>query len=428
MTRSASDATAERVLRRIRREMLGVNEEGLRQLDVIYERAAAGIHEELRGVTSRATIERIARERLNDALIEALPVISAGIDAGALAGARTPAAQFAAIFPRATAPRVATEIEAQQAAARVLRGRIQARDVPLAARLDRNHRELARNMAREIQTSMRAGENAFQTMERVLELNSPTGRASIPQYVQRLGDAARAAAEFQDDGLEREIRKVRRYVDGLGSSDRGNTSIRAASEQLITDLRRAVKSASEADVDRIVDRWAQDKAQYQAKVIARTEAIAAHREAYETSMKKKPWTKGFKWALSPGHKLPDVCDLLANQNLHGLGPGGYPPDALPNTPHPSCTCSQTAIIDELHFERELAELEGTVPPPESWDVGGEQSAAEWLAQQPEQLQAQVLGPTRLAVFRTQPNRVIEPNGSIRLVRDVLPDPARAAAE
>lgn len=115
------------------------------------------------------------------------------------------------------------------------------------------------------------------------------------------------------------------------------------------------------------------------------------------------------------------CDLLANQNLYGLGPGGYPPDAVPRTPHPSCLCSQTAIIDEQHFERELAELEGTEPPPETWNVGGEQTAAEWLATQPEALQRQLLGPTRLNVFRTQPARVLEPDGSIRQVRTILVD-------
>lgn len=412
-SRESTDRTAERILRRIRREMLGETEANLERINAVYAWVAAELATELRGVSSRATIERIARERLTDALEDIVPLISAGIEAGALAGARTPDEQFRAIFPRATPPRVATELEAQRAAARTLRGQLRARDVPLARRLDRNHRDLAQRMSREIQTSMRAGESAFETMERVLAVDSETRVTEIPQYIQRLADAARDGGP----ALEAEIAGARRYIDRLGSVDRGNTSIRAATEELVKRLRRA----SEEDIDGIVTRWVQDKAQYQAKVIARTEAIAAHREAYERSMSAKPWTKGFKWAMSAGHPRPDICDLLANQNLYGLGPGGYPVGELPATPHPSCLCSQTAIIDAQHFERELAQLEGTEPPPETWNVGGEQTAAEWLATQPEALQRQLLGPTRLSVFRTQPARVLEPDGSIRQVRTILVD-------
>lgn len=407
--------------------MLGEVEASIGRIDAVYARVAAGLAEELRGVASRATIERIARERLTEALADVLPEIEAGILTGATAGARTLNAQFEAIFPRATAPRVGVEIEAQAAAARAMRGQLHARVVPLARRFDRNHRELARGMAREIETSLRAGESAFETMERVQALNSAGEGATIPQYVERLQDAARASAQLGGDNLEREIRAVRRYVDRLGSVDRGNTSVRAASEELIKRLRAAVESASDEAIDRAVNRWALDKAQYQAKVIARTEAVAAHREAYERQMRSRPWTKGFRWNISPGHPRPDICDLLANQNLYGLGPGGYPPDAVPRTPHPSCLCSQTAIIDEQHMERELADLEGTPPPPETWNVGGEQSAAAWLAEQPESFQREILGPTRFEAFRQQPGRVLGADGAIRPVSDVVARERRGAA-
>lgn len=421
MTRESTDRTAERILRRLRREMIGTNEEGLKQLDAIYGRIAEDLSTELQGVASRATIERIARERFNAAIVEIVSVIRTGVDAAALAGARTPIEQFRAIFPRVQSPRAAVELEAQRAASRAMRGQLRARDVPLSTRLRENHADLARNMSREIQASMRAGESAFETMERVLELNSQGRGAQIPQYIQRLADAARDGGP----ALEKAIREARPAINRLGSVDRGNTSIRAATEELVTKLRRATAE----DIDGIVERWSLDKAQYQAKVIARTEAIAAHRDAYETSMRGKPWTKGFAWRLSGGHKVPDICDILAGQNLHGLGPGCYPVDAVPATPHPSCTCSQTAIIDEKHFERELAQLEGTEPPPETWNVGGQQTPAEWMAQQPERLQQQILGPTRLAVFREEPGRVLSPTGDIRRVRDVLREqPAQRSAE
>ena len=112
------------------------------------------------------------------------------------------------------------------------------------------------------------------------------------------------------------------------------------------------------------------------------------------------------------------CDLLANQNLHGLGPGGYPADSVPPTPHPNCTCTQTAIIDQDHFERELAQLDGTPPPRESWNVGGFSSAGDWLSRQSEETQMEILGPTRLAAFRDDPSRVLDPGGAIRPVRRI----------
>lgn len=117
------------------------------------------------------------------------------------------------------------------------------------------------------------------------------------------------------------------------------------------------------------------------------------------------------------------CDLLANQNLHGLGPGGYPPDGVPATPHPGCTCTQTAIIDQMNTERELAELDGTPPPPETWNVGGFSSASDWLGRQPEEMQLAILGPTRLEAFRDDPGRVLDEGGAIRRVQDIR-QPAR----
>lgn len=419
-TRAATDRLSARILRRVRAEMVAAAERELGGLDAIYAQVAADVQSDIQGVTSRAEIEAIARVRMNAALAEALSIIQAGVTAAAVAGARTPAETFAAVFPDATAPRFGTQREAQRAAADVLRGRIRARDVPIARRLNQNHQAFISELGREVEQSLQAGETSWNTMERILEVRQREGVvADMPRYIERL----REAAHIGGDKLQEELRAAEAYARRLGSLDRANTSMRAGTEELIKRLRRA----NAEDIDAAVARWLEDKAQYQAKVIARHERNEAHRTAYQRSMRDKPWVKGFKWALSPSHPKPDICDLLANQNLHGLGPGGYPPDAVPATPHPGCTCTQTAIIDQMNTERELAELEGTPPPPETWNVGGEQTAAEWLATQPEALQRQVLGPTRLEAFRADPARVLEADGSIRPVRDVLSGAPRAVA-
>lgn len=415
-TRAATDRLSERILRRVRSEMVAAAEGRLEQLDAIYAQVAAEVQREIRGVTSRAEIERIARARMGEALRRALPVIQDGVVAAAGAGARTPARTFEAVFPRAAAPRFEVSRTAREAAADVLRGRIRTRDVPIARRLNENHQQYIADMGREIQSSLQAGETAWDTMERILDVREREGVvADLPQYVERLREAARMGG----DRLERELRAAERYARRLGSVDRANTSMRAGTEELIKRLRRA----NAEDIDAAVARWLEDKAQYQAKVIARHERNEAHRQAYIRSMRERPYVKGFTWKTSPSHPRKDVCDLLASQNLHGLGPGGYPVDAVPATPHPSCTCTQSAIIDQDHFDRELAELDGTEPPPESWNVGGFSSAGDWLSQQSEATQLEILGPTRLEAFRDDPSRVLDQSGAIRRVQDIRP-PAR----
>lgn len=415
-TRAATDRLSARILRRVRAEMVAAAERELGGLDAIYAQVAADVQSDIQGVTSRAEIEAIARVRMNAALAEALPIIQAGVTAAAVAGARTPAETFAAVFPDAAAPRFGAQREAQRAAADVLRGRIRARDVPIARRLNQNHQAFISELGREVEQSLQAGETSWNTMERILEVRQREGVvADMPQYIERLREAAHIGGER----LQKELRAAEAYARQLGSVDRANTSMRAGTEELIKRLRRA----NAEDIDAAVARWLEDKAQYQAKVIARHERNEAHRTAYQRSMRDKPWVKGFKFALSASHPRPDICDILANQNLYGLGPGGYPPDAVPATPHPGCTCTQTAIIDQMNTERELAELEGTPPPPETWKVGGFASASDWLGRQPEELQLAILGPTRLEAFRDDPARVLDEGGAIRRVQDIRP-PAR----
>lgn len=49
--------------------------------------------------------------------------------------------------------------------------------------------------------------------------------------------------------------------------------------------------------------------------------------------------EGIAWRLDPRHPVRDICDTLAGQDLHGLGRGIYPADAVPPyPPHPFCLC------------------------------------------------------------------------------------------
>lgn len=70
--------------------------------------------------------------------------------------------------------------------------------------------------------------------------------------------------------------------------------------------------------------------------LMRTEINRAHGEAFMIDAEKHPDFAGFKFLLSPAHPAPDICDLLATQNLYGLGPGVYPNrESIPWPAHPN---------------------------------------------------------------------------------------------
>ena len=84
--------------------------------------------------------------------------------------------------------------------------------------------------------------------------------------------------------------------------------------------------------------------------LLRTERTVAYREADRQAAMANPGNRGIKWKLSPAERNCSTCSTLATQDNYGLGPGIYPPDKLPVTPHPQCMCSTYQIVistDEL---------------------------------------------------------------------------------
>lgn len=283
-------------------------------------------------------------------------------------------------------------------------------------------------MRRQIVASQRAGESVERVAERLLDLDRP--HVELPAHVEELRDAARFALERGDENLyERAVDRWQARIRRLGERQAdgtlaaGSTTMRSATAQLVRDLRRARPE----QLRTIVDRWVLDRARYQARVVARTETVEAFRDGYRGATMSQPYVKGYRWTLSNRHGKPDVCDVLANQDLHGLGPGGYPVDEVPSTPHPLDLCSQVAIVDAQHFQRELARMRGQPEPPRPWERGTRETGAEWLARQSEADRVAILGPTRARVFAERPGRVVTPDGHVRPVHAVLgrPTPERS---
>lgn len=84
---------------------------------------------------------------------------------------------------------------------------------------------------------------------------------------------------------------------------------------------------------------------FNAKRLFRTEMNRAYSEAYRASCREID-AIGMKWNLSPSHKVTDICDVLATQDVYGLGPGVYPMNNLvPKPAHPLCMCFETAVFE-----------------------------------------------------------------------------------
>lgn len=83
---------------------------------------------------------------------------------------------------------------------------------------------------------------------------------------------------------------------------------------------------------------------YDARRIVVTENNTAAMEATAQAMTESPIVTGATWELSGRHFHEDACDVLANSDLYGMGPGVYPPDRWPARPHPHCACMQGRAV------------------------------------------------------------------------------------
>ncbi|MCU0988041.1 MAG: hypothetical protein MUE63_00235 [Xanthomonadales bacterium] len=124
---------------------------------------------------------------------------------------------------------------------------------------------------------------------------------------------------------------------------------------------------------------------YQAQRVFRTEINRAHGEAYMAGADQNPDFAGFRFLLSPAHPKHDICDLLASQNVHGLGPGVYPSrEKCPWPAHPN-----TLSYVEVVYKDEVSEA----------DKAGKESPMAALNRLPSEVQDGVLGKGKAEIYR-----------------------------
>lgn len=83
----------------------------------------------------------------------------------------------------------------------------------------------------------------------------------------------------------------------------------------------------------------EEKARYKVERLARTETSKAWFEGFMAHYQDNDLIFGYRWRLSPRHRIYDQCDVCANINI-GYGRGVYPKDKMPTIPqHPHCVCT-----------------------------------------------------------------------------------------
>jgi hypothetical protein len=141
-------------------------------------------------------------------------------------------------------------------------------------------------------------------------------------------------------GIERELRA---WVGAPGTLVEGDA-------QLLADRRRIGYAAiRELGYDptpenlRMVRRQAaavSDKA----RLIGRQEVMTAEHETHVAAVEVSPVVRCLQVKLSGRHPVRDICDVAAETDLYGLGPGRYPPEKVPTRFHPRCLCRFSHVL------------------------------------------------------------------------------------
>lgn len=408
------------------KQLLRIRELAFRQLranelsiDQIYNQLVGSLKLQLKQA-SPAQIGRIARSAILDATLQLVPILEAQIQDSTLRGDEAARRQFESVFtPSEIAVAGAsfqTTTQAMALASARIRGSATVDNVRLSSRMWRNHRRLSSQMAALIQRTIRAGASMQEISNEILRLERPELGETL--HVQRLrAQAKRAVVSGDRNAFDEAVTRFEKSASRLGSAADAQFSLRPAATQLASDVRRAVPD----QIERHIDRFVSERARNHTKLIARTETVEAYRDSYRKSTKDKDYVVGYRWVLGANHPRIDICDQYAGQDLHGLGPGGYPPGDVPPTPHPADLCSQVAIIDSDHFKRQRAVLSGEPDPPRPWLSARRESSVDWLQRQRPVDRKLILGKGASEIFEREPARVLGAHGKARRLRDILAD-------
>lgn len=218
----------------------------------------------------------------------------------------------------------------------------------LSSRLHGTDALMRQSIVSVIDSQVKAGTNWVQLARKLYDgygFPETIKRAELPKYLDTLTKAAQRTTPDDSAALQevkRLARIAKRNLETLSQNDAPNRALKAAYTQLLekaeTGSRKALDKAMEVAVN--------ERSRYYAERIARTEISRAWSEGFWVKNYDDPDVVAVRWRLSSRHPAPDICDMHANVNLYGLGPGTYPKGANPPHPaHPHCTCNLSQVYE-----------------------------------------------------------------------------------
>lgn len=177
--------------------------------------------------------------------------------------------------------------------------------------------------ARELALALYDGYDPKDGIKRPLE---GSARASLPKFLREL---------TEDAIVRRDLDQV--LARGQAQAARVKSApLRAAYMETLAAWERG--AAPEA-LKRRLDVAVREKNRYFANRIAQTELARAHQAQAAAEFMADPEVEILQVVMNPQHPKTDICDLHAQANLFGLGPGLYPKAKAPRPPfHPHCWC------------------------------------------------------------------------------------------
>lgn len=224
----------------------------------------------------------------------------------------------------------------------------------------------------------------------------------IREHAQGLQDARRLALRLYDgydpgDGIKRPLEGVARadLPRALRELTREPRTRESLTRVMAMGQEQAARLKSEtlkAAYGEMVDAWVKgegqkalekrlwvaqrEKNRYNANRIAQTELARAHQAKVGEEFMADSTIEVVQVRMNPRHPLPDICDLHATADLHGLGPGCYPKGRAPVPPfHPFCWCKLSsrpdkALADATARRQSVQDYLGALPPAEAARIMG----------------------------------------------------------
>lgn len=157
----------------------------------------------------------------------------------------------------------------------------------------------------------------------------------IPDFLKQLTQIAKAK-EYGGAEFHKTIRAVERNLKKLNAQ-----GLKAA----YTQVKNAVLSGNEKRIEKAVYTATQERTRYFARRIARTEMARAYNDGFIAKWTADDDCIAFKWKMSTAHPFCDICDMYAEADLYGMGPGIFPKDKVPTLPvHPNCMCHLRPVM------------------------------------------------------------------------------------